>query len=167
MLVSLEGPDRAGKSTLFQALRADHRLVDAVFVPSLPATKNIMAIMGEVEVYAERLWRHLYDPTKLYIVDRHMALSAKVYAQLHGRAVNEFPYWKMQSWIVYVDVPLSELRRRYAAAKDELFDDELYAKLKYLYEQEVRRYQYFRVDGKKPTKELVDQLVPLIESLRK
>lgn len=167
MLVSLEGPDRAGKSTLFQALRADHRLTDVVFVPSLPATKNIMAIMGEVEIYAERLWRHLYDPTKLYIVDRHMALSAKVYAQLNDRSVNEFPYWKTQSWIVYVDVPLNELRRRYAAAKDELFDDAQYAKLKFLYEQEVRRYQYYRIDGRKSTRDLVELVVPLVESLRK
>jgi len=154
-IVSLEGPDKSGKTTLFQALQGR---LHATFVPTLPMTSDILKIVDQVERCFERLWISLYDPSKTYIVDRHMSLTNVVYGRLYGRPVSTHneSFWRRQSVILYLDCPLVTLKQRWTTSPDPLFDMAKYERLVQIYREEVRKYRYIRLDASRPIKELID-----------
>lgn len=116
MLIALEGPDLSGKTTCFGRLR--NNLDGAVFVPSIKSGRR--ADMSEVERRQEFLWRCLYDERRLYVCDRHVSVSAQVYAIIKGRKLLFDPQWWFDKvHVVYFDVPYSELEKRYRRRGDD------------------------------------------------
>lgn len=115
MILVLEGPDGAGKTTLFEQLKP--LLPKAVFVPTFRTTN---ADMAEVERLADFMWRHLSDPKKLYVCDRHHAVSSLVYGPLYGRQLVDYSRWHSEMFVVFLDEPNAVLEER--SKRDSVFD---------------------------------------------
>lgn len=161
-ILALEGPDRCGKTSVFLGLQGR---VDATFKPSYSIHPDLFPHMQHVDVYEAAIWQSLYVK-QLVIADRFFAVSAQVYAAIHGRppfALHNM--WKREVIVVYFDVPVEELRRRHAATGDPQFDIERYSEVKRLYEVTIRKFKYIRVDGTRKTSELVDEIASLASSL--
>jgi thymidylate kinase len=157
MIVALEGPDCCGKTTLFRALAG--RLPEAVFVPSLPQSKELFAVMPAVEARQLALWDCLYDPSKLYVCDRHVAVSALVYDALFCRQAPPIAdQWFREVRPVYLGVPLDELERRFAGRGDEYVDASMLARTLLLYSEVLKKFRCLRLDGTLPTSMLADLL---------
>lgn len=138
MLIALEGPDRAGKTTVFNRLR---KLIPAHFVPTMHITPALLACMGDVERRQIELWDALYDSDKLYICDRSVFVSAPVYDRLYGRPVTRFAAcWYDRTKVLYFDAPAEVLRERHAATGDKLFDASKYELVQGLYKAVLSRY---------------------------
>jgi hypothetical protein len=119
MLVALEGPDRVGKTTLFDALQGR---IDAVFVPCIPMAAELMPFVDLLEPRTVALWKALYDPSKLYISDRCPFVSNIVYAQVYGRSPRSYPDWYEEVSPVYLRAPARVLRARPADALPQDYD---------------------------------------------
>jgi len=146
VIIALEGPDRCGKTTLFNALKKELR--DTAFVPSLPYGKELLPVMQYMEARAEALWRALYDPSRVYVCDRCFAFSNVVYGALYGREqLCDVSGWLPELRILYIDVPLKELERRYAEVGDDMFDAARYKDVLNLYEKFLPEYEHVRLDG--------------------
>jgi thymidylate kinase len=157
MIVALEGPDCCGKTTLFRAVSG--RLPGAVFVPSLPVTRELLTVMPAVEARQLALWEHLYDPSKLYVCDRHVAVSAPVYDALYCRQAPDIAqHWFREVRPVYLGVPLDELERRYALRGDEYVSKTTLARTLLLYSEVLKKFRCLRLDGTLPTRMLADLL---------
>lgn len=161
MLISLEGPDLSGKTTLFHALQV--RLPDAVFVPTLPVTKELFSVMDDFETAVEFLWRRLYSRNTTYVVDRHMTVSSQVYAKFCNRpcrvSAAALKFWQHETLLFYLDCPVTVLERRFKARGDKLFSSFDYDKLRAIYSEVVRKYNYVRLDATRSVDELVTQVV--------
>lgn len=138
MIVAIEGPDLAGKSTFFERLRP--LLPHAKFVNRLPAAKELMPHFNLVEERNIALWRALYDPTKLYVCDRHFTVSSPVYDSLYGRPPLDVSGWKV--FVIYLRPSLDELLRRYELRGDELFDASRFSEALALYDKVVSQYKF-------------------------
>lgn len=119
MIVALEGPDLCGKSTLFDALR---EVLVAVYVPRLPLDLALLPHIAAAEARNEALWRALYDPSKLYISDRHFTVTDAVYSRVYGRPRVDYSFWLPELCIVYLDAPLDLLLYRYNQRGDDTTD---------------------------------------------
>lgn len=147
MMLALEGADRSGKTTLWEALKL--HLPDARFVPRLPLSTELLRVLRAVEDRTTALWEAVYDPSTLYVCDRSFTVSGPVYDRLYGREARELSdLWVERTRVVYVEVPLSELRRRYNATGDDLFDAANYGRVLSIYEEVLPRYTVLRVDGR-------------------
>lgn len=115
-IYALEGPDGCGKSTLFDALQAH---VDAKFIRLPPLSPALFSHMAELQIREESLWKQLYDPKTIYICDRHPAVSAPVYDEVFKRSPRlDYSWWYDKVVPVYINVRLTELRRRHASRGD-------------------------------------------------
>jgi hypothetical protein len=152
MLVAIEGPDRAGKTTLFQELRKLVGAVrsDIVFVPALPMEASLLANMAAVERRTEYLWRQLYDPGLTYICDRHVSISAWVYDRLYGREQLDVSYWYSKVRMLYVYTSTDIMRGR----PDELFDAKRYDAVIGLYRQAMDVFESVCIHGEEPERVL-------------
>lgn len=167
MIVALEGPDRCGKTSVFNAMR--ERYPDlAKYVPGLPLHAALFPHMAYVELRDSALWGALYDRDRVYVCDRHFAVSAQVYSSVHGRTCAvDCSAWKRELRVVYFDCPLSVLRERHAVAGDELFPAGMYAAVLEQYERALLQYRTVRVDSTQPpdrTAEVVATYVQLLRS---
>lgn len=114
MLVSVVGPDRVGKTTLFGRLVRE--LPSAVVVPSVPFAAELLPVARAVEERTAALWKALYDPRQFYLSDRCPFVDNFVYAKVFGRPT-EWPErlleeWRLQLRCVYLYAPAEELRAR-------------------------------------------------------
>jgi thymidylate kinase len=149
-IVALEGPDRAGKTTLFNALRGR---VDAVFVPSFPSSKELLPLMPLVDSRQIMLWEALYDPSKFYICDRTPFVSGPVYDKLYGRRSVISMKLLSELHVFYLRLSAEELCRR--NREDALFDNANYDRVVAFYDEEVERHRHTILDATRTTEELV------------
>lgn len=158
MILALEGPDCCGKSTLFAALRKAGKLA-ATYVSTMPLSKELMPVMSWVEERQVQLWRALYDPAKLYVCDRTVFTSAPVYDRLFHRPAL-VPPGEMQGQllVLYMEVPLEELKRRYAMRGDVYFDAEKYERLLSIYEDVLSHFNVAYLDGTRPVEQLMEDV---------
>ena len=153
MIFALEGPDRCGKTSLFEELKSC--LPNCVFVPRLPVDKSLLPVMRSVEARNDALWRALYDERKLYICDRHLSVSNQVYSLLYDREPLDVSFWYGRVHPVYLRVPANELARRHAVARDDLFDVKCYEYVCSLYESVLTKFHSrTELNGTLSTKEL-------------
>lgn len=148
MIYAIEGPDCCGKSTAV-AMLADLLPPRVKIVPAMPTTEKLWACIEDVEQRQEALWRALYDPGTTYVCDRHVVVSSSAYGRLYNRDtwVDPRPWYKEITPVV-IDVPMEELKRRYAERRDKFFDEANYTRLRDMYEQVLAEYpKVIRVDG--------------------
>jgi len=159
LLICLEGPDKCGKTSMFNALRGK---VDAVFVPGLPIAKELFPVMYLAELRNVKLWELLYDPSRLYVCDRSPLVTHNAYSMVYGRRFVHSDLLQRETRIAYFKVPEAELRRRYAAIGDENFDAENYSKLLAAYDHVLRDFNVTVFNA--PT---VDEVAEWIQELVK
>jgi thymidylate kinase len=164
VIIALEGPDKSGKTTVFHCLQAMR--LRAKFVPSVPIHPDLMPVMHHVERRQADLWSLLYDKSKMYVADRHFAVSAPIYDAIFNRPVLNVSSWIKELFVVYFDVPIPILEQRYRSVGDALFDAKHYAIAKRLYETAIRQFRYVKLDGTRKPELLADEVACLIESLR-
>lgn len=154
MILALEGPDRSGKTSVFEQLKSR---VDAVFIPSLSMPPGVPP--GLLVSKLAELWELLYDEEKLYICDRSLFVSGPVYAAVLG---SEYPYewarWKYRVRVVYFDASdtLLEMRCR---ATGEPFDAGELRLVRQQYSEVLKHFQRIDLDGSRPTDELVEEVL--------
>jgi thymidylate kinase len=171
MLIAIEGMDMSGKTTLFRALRSLPELrrtaIGVTFVPTMPLPRELWPAMHHVEVRQLALWDALYDPVKLYVCDRHVAVSAPVYDALHGRPMLvDIGPWVHRICVVYLEVPYETVQARYVTRGDQYFDPSKYAETKRLYTSVLARFECIRLDGREPVERLVRATLDAIASWR-
>lgn len=159
MIYCIEGPDLAGKSTLFAELRK--RRPGLVYVPSMPLTKGLFQHFSDVEARDEALWWALHDPEVDYVTDRHVAISGPVYDRVYKRE-EKVPWqrWVPHIHVLYLDLPLSKLWQRLRERGDEHFDGAKYASLLQEYEEHLGNFVGTRVQADAP--ELVEGVLSLL-----
>lgn len=159
MIVSIEGPDKAGKSTLVAELKRQlgsylwARFVQVQLYPEL------MPHMSLIEQISLDHWTSMYDPNKLYICDRSVFVSAPVYGELYGRPKLDLTEWMPRVRVIYIDVPTAELQRRYEAVGDTMFDIVNYEAIKAIYERRLSNYTHIRLNGLETTESLAHQVI--------
>lgn len=141
MIVTLEGPDRAGKTTLYEALKGR---MNAVFVSSLPMNERLIPLMHLVDIRQIELWKYLYDPHKLYICDRSPFVSGPVYAALRGTEYPDTSVWRDRVRVVYLAPSHVELERRHNATNDFVGMDNMRAVMA-LYDEHLTRWTHIRL----------------------
>ncbi len=146
MIIAIVGPDRVGKTTLYNALLANrdkHGLRDAVFVPALPFNKELVPHLHLIDPYVFKLWDCLHDPNKLYVCDRHPYVDSEVYATVYGRM--PFAHTPPKNLHpVLLQLPTEELLRR--RDPDDPDPDAVYA----AYELVLRKYHHLSIDAQLP-----------------
>lgn len=159
MIHAIEGPDLAGKSTLFAELRK--RRPGLVYVPSMPLTKGLFQRFSDVEARDEALWWALHDPEVDYVTDRHVAISGPVYDRVHKRE-EKVPWqrWVPHIHVLYLTLSEEELRRRLKQRGDEFFDGAKYGALLTEYDRHVAHFLHNRVDAAHP--EIVEGVLHLL-----
>lgn len=154
MILALEGPDRAGKTSVFEALKCR---VDAVFVPSLSLPDGVPP--GLLTSRLAVLWEAMYDPNRLYICDRCLFVSGPVYAALYDE---EYTYdWKIWSdhvRVAYIDAPDSVLEAR-CVATGEPFDRVRLSYVRQYYASVLGKFKHRKLDGTRSTDELVEEVL--------
>lgn len=110
MLVAITGPDRVGKTTLFNSLKGR---VIAHFVPGVPTPAALRPHMRYVEELSTSLWTALYDPSKVYIADRCPYVDNLVYAKVYGRHAFKLPLHMLgEVRVLLLTAPHSVLAQR-------------------------------------------------------
>lgn len=166
MILALEGPDRCGKSTAFAGLYR-YRPELGRYVPALPLHPSLMPHMEYVEERQAHVWDALYDESTLYVCDRHFSVSGQVYARMYGRSLRFDPArWAPHVHVAYFYVPVDELRRRYEADKDALFDSTRYEECQELYKSVLEQFKCTVVHADVPLEDVVWQLRQLARRLR-
>jgi thymidylate kinase len=132
VIFALEGPDRCGKTTVFELLR--DKLPEACFVPPIPLPSQLMPVMSYVEQRQAFIWEALYDPKRIYVCDRHFTVSSYVYDSLFGRphSVDLTP-WIPRVRMIYFLCPVQELKRRHLETGDPHFPISKYEQATELY----------------------------------
>lgn len=138
MIVAIEGPDCAGKTTLLSQLHWP----SAAFVPRRRCTVEELAAAQYTNRAIDHLWRLLHDPDRLYICDRFHAVSDPVYAPIYGRRCDDFSYWYTRVKVVLLMPPLELLRRRHADRGDPHFDAMQYERCIYGYAEHVKNFEH-------------------------
>lgn len=163
MIIALEGPDRCGKTTLFLALQGR---LKAKFVPGLPLHRSLMPVMSHVERRQDALWRMLYEPSRLYVTDRHLSVSSLVYSELYNRDPVDVRFWYDKVQVLYLDVPTKELERRHKLTGDALFDFANYERVKRCYMKALQNFDHAMLDGTMHMELLIDHVLIYVRSLR-
>lgn len=146
MIVAIEGPDLSGKTTLFKALQP---LLKAAYIDVPRFTKKIMrSFATQHDDLYMALFTQMYDPSKLYIVDRFPPITSQVYDRLHGREVR--PLYNESLMIVYVDISLDILLTRLSMRGDELVTESLLRRYKMMYDYLMTRLPCYRVTTQTP-----------------
>lgn len=118
-IVAIEGPNLSGKSTLVRELMESYPKF--ALVPGLPLREELLPVMAAAEERSLALWEALYDPRRVYLCDRHPAVSEAVYSQLNCRkSARISPEWHNRIFLVYLRPSLAELNRRLLARGDAL-----------------------------------------------
>lgn len=126
MIFAIEGPDCSGKSTLFTQLQT---IVAARFV-RLPPLKQVTheAMQRELD-----MWEALYDPAQVYVCDRHVITTDRVYAAYYGRPQLPPSWIETHLRVVYIQVEETELVRRHHIRGEIVQDPSRYSEILELY----------------------------------
>lgn len=115
MIFAVEGPDCAGKTTLFERLKPMFQR--AVRLPPFNR-RDISDDLGLRDLAAVEA---LVDPSEVYLFDRFPPVSAWVYAHMYGRPVPDVSRW-LPCTIVLLLLPDVDTLRRRAEARGETLD---------------------------------------------
>lgn len=163
MIVSLEGPDKCGKSTLFRALQAVG--LEVTYIKRNPYDPDLAPVMAKVERVQEYLFRQMYDPERLYLLDRSFTVSPQVYAKFTGRELlTDVEALRPREFIIYVDVPIDMLSKR--AGGTEWFPEDRYWELVRIYREVLCTYKHVELDGTLPLGTQVAWVLSKLELLR-
>jgi hypothetical protein len=160
MLVVLEGPDRAGKTTLFEALRRAYPGL-AVYVPNTPFDEREIPVLDLIKRRSLDLWKALYDPEKLYVCDRSPFTSNVVYAEVYGRPAEYYPEWDTQIRVLYLEADEALLQSR---PKDSIPQD--YSKVLQAYAKLLPRWPYWKVRASLPPVEMLRIAADFVKAAR-
>src|SRR5271157_807252 len=122
-IITLEGPDRCGKTTAYGWLKMLGLPVRFVDTPKLSV--EMFEHIEELEALLMAFWDAIYDPSQVYICDRSLFFSGQVYAKLYGRKVLDIAKWKRKVVPIYLHCPIDILRQRCNRADDK-FDSANY-----------------------------------------
>lgn len=148
MIYVLEGPDRSGKTTLFNGIVCCRKLQ----MPKL--SKQAFQHIVEIEAIELSMWNAMYVGQEL-LLDRSLFISGRVYAKLYGRNQVDASGWHNKITVLYLDAPLSLLLSR--TRTDDKFDNANYQRLLELYEEELKSWpRLYRLDASLPTERLVE-----------
>jgi thymidylate kinase len=157
VILALEGPDRSGKSSVFEELR--QLLPNAVFCASLPVSEELLPVMPQVEARQAKVWEQLYDPKKLYICDRFFAVTGQVYNKLFKRpCLMDYKRWYSELRVAYIVVPMDELERRFKESPDGLVNINMMWKVKEHYMEVLPSLHYDSFYGMRTPKVLAEEI---------
>lgn len=163
MILAIEGPDKSGKTTLWRALKA--ALPSATFVGRLPLPPALFPVMASVELRDSVLWEALYDGSKLYVCDRHLAVSGRVYDAFYGReTLFDWRPWVGRTLVAFLRVDEAVLRERCRTEGDEYCLPDDYPRLCRLYDEVLADFDVLEVSG--TVDEEVCRVVEAVETWR-
>ncbi len=158
MLIGIEGPDRAGKTSLLLPLA--HAL-NAKPITRLPTCKASVKAWPYVEPIYLHLLEQMMNPYTDYVTDRSMTVSAQVYSAVFDRPLLFDPTpWFEREVIVYVKTPIDVLRSRWAdeANAGDVFPVEMYERVIEEYARVLANYKTIVIDGTASTEHNVKVL---------
>lgn len=135
MIYVIEGPDCSGKSTLYAALQR-HVTAKFVYIPKLPVYP-LEVMQRELD-----MWHALYDPRQVYVCDRHVITSNRVYAAYYKRPQLPTSWLESCIRIVYLKLSAEELVRRHCIRGETVQDPQRYNEVLDLYEQMLTDFQH-------------------------
>lgn len=165
MIFAIEGPDKSGKTTVFEQLRK-HRPQLGRYVPALPLDPALLPVMHLVEQRQAHVWEALYDPKTTYICDRHFAVSGKVYDVFFGRPMQTaISAWDRRICILYLNVSLGTLHSRHANNPDEYISIDRVALLRDAYNSVLSHCrEVISIDGNCTVEAIADAIAQIIRS---
>lgn len=170
MLIGIEGPDRAGKTTLLEPVA---RALGATLLTRLPTDRGAFAAWDRVEPVYLHLLGQLYDPSRLYVTDRSMTVSGLVYSRVFERPCRFDPApWVPCELVVYVETPLEVMRARWAReveadpAGGGVFPERMYGRVIEEYGRVLAEHGYATVvvSGTAPVGESVERVVQAVRA---
>lgn len=159
MILAIEGPDRAGKTTLFRALQP--LLPDARFVP-LPSFSISSA--DDLTRHNLAIWSAVHEDSRLYVCDRSSFVSSQVYERLRGTVPPDVSAWRDRVAVVYLAASYGELLCRHRATEDYVGMVDAPRVLE-LYEAELPKWRCLRLDATRPTGILAEEAAAWITKL--
>lgn len=155
MILALEGPDRAGKTSVFELLKP--HLPDARFVPSLSMPEGVPP--GLLVSRLAQLWEVLYEPKKLYVCDRSLFVSGPVYAKvLSSEFLYNWRQWVPRLRVVYIDT-LDALIEARCRATGEYFSLHRLHQVRECYGDVLREFECLKLDGSRPSCDLAEEVL--------
>lgn len=138
MIIAIEGPDCSGKTTLFNAVLG--KLENAVYVPSLGMNMTLRQHASMVSRRDLLWWEALYDQDKLYVCDRHPAVSGPVYDALRGSLPASVDAWYSEVAVFHMKLPTRELEKRLKSRGDDWFKTDQVVRVAALYSGFVKNF---------------------------
>jgi thymidylate kinase len=135
-ILAIEGPDRSGKTTLFNALKMRMPWARRLKLHTPPELFPYMRLVDEREL---TLMAAMYDPDVTYIMDRSVFVSGQVYAKNRGETPVNVAEWRSEVYVAYLDVHTDILLRRHEATADTQYADSIET-LKRLFDAELMRW---------------------------
>jgi len=155
-IITIEGPDKCGKSTLFAGLR--DIWIGPTFVDPPPYGKSRMSIAAQLAERDLELWETFYEPTKLYVANRHVIVSDAVYSNVYDRPTLRYSWIRKHLFVVYIEVSCEELRHRCHTCSEDVQSPEQYAIVKEYYKLVLKDFPHIVV-GSTHTPMMVKELL--------
>lgn len=144
-IVAIEGPDKCGKSTLFQALKQLEWPVPPQFIETPSYGKERMHVAAELSLRELEMWETFYRPDTLYVCNRHVLVTERVYSWLYNRKVLRSSWLQEEVLVAYLDVPVEELQRRHSLCREEIQDPSKYETVRHIYHRVLERFAHVLV----------------------
>lgn len=147
MIIAFEGPDGAGKTTLFNLARNQFL---GIYVPKRVFPAHLEPFLEELDQFTLPLWRALRDTKMRVFTDRCMWVSSPVYSNMYDRPMHDLctEEFIRDLFVVYVRVPAEELVARNAQTEREVLTLESANRLLSLYDEHIQQFRHIVVDGR-------------------
>jgi thymidylate kinase len=157
VILTLEGPDCSGKTTLFKQLS---RILSTQWckLQSLPLHPDLFPHMLHVEERQLALWENLYVGQRI-LCDRHVCVSGHVYGELYGRQPLRRSHIEHRMRVVHLVPPLPILQDRFAARGDEKQTIEDLPRLVELYDKHTRGFNCLQLNTARPMQECIMEIM--------
>lgn len=163
-IIAIEGPDKCGKSTLFEQLR-DSGLLAAKYVHLPSFSKRRMHIASELALRDLELWEALYNPRQLYICDRHVIISDAVYSKLYGRSTLRNSVLAPHLGVLYIDIVIEELVHRHSVCCEDVQKVDTYPRVKELYTEVLKHFVCRRITAQHRLRDTVIEIQELVHDI--
>lgn len=138
-IITIEGADKSGKSSLFTTLKSQ---LTATFIQLPPYRRERMPIANDLALRDLELWEAFYNPDTLYICDRHVLVSGAVYNYLYQRPQLRPSELVSEIGVLYLDVNTEELCRRHTLCREDIQAAETYETVKQIYSDLLPHFPY-------------------------
>lgn len=116
MILSIVGPDRVGKTTLFEGLRS--HVQGAVFVPSVPWSIKLTPVVDAIADRTEALWEALYRPELVYVCDRGPFVDNCAYSRMRSPCIHRQLFMTDRLRVLLLDAESHVLTSRGASSQE-------------------------------------------------